>query len=142
MPRSLVLLFTLVVGACAHGPEASREPAVPAPAAGIEGAYDAARWKWIKNRDGRALLTHAEMAKCFVDPQPPQHVTGPGLRVTRETRTIGGARYEVATAYEGADFWEAVYLRAGSAAPLLGVYAGGKCQQEAERIIENYEKRR
>ena len=96
----------------------------------------------MKNRDGRTLLMHADMAKCFVDPEPPQNFTAPGFRVTRETKTIGGARYEVATAYEGADFWEAVYLRAGSTAPLLGVYAAGKCQQEAERIIENYEKRR
>ena len=88
------------------------------------------------------LLTHAELPKCFVDPAPPQNFTAPGFRVTRETKTIGNARYEVTTAYEGQDFWEAVYLRAGAVRPLLGVYAGGKCQQEAEKILEVYESKR
>lgn len=142
MPRACLALLPLLVAACAQVPEAKREPAAAAAPRGIDSAYDGTRWRWIKNRDGRALLEHAEIAKCFVDPAPPQDFVGTAFRVTKETKTIAGTRYEVTTAYEGQDFWEAVYLRAGSVTPILGVYAAGKCQQEAERIIERYEKTR
>ena len=109
----------------------------------LDAFYDRAGWAWAKNADGRMLLKHREIAQCFLDPEPPQDFQQQrGIRLTRENRTIAATRYEVVTAYEGRDFWEAIYLRAGSLRPLLGVYAGGQCQQEAERILEAYEKRR
>jgi len=52
---------------------------------------------------------------------------------------IGAARYEIVNVFENRDFWQAVYLRAGSKQPLLGVYAEGRCRSEAERILEAYE---
>ena len=45
-------------------------------------------------------------------------------------------------AYEKRDFWEAVYTRRGATAPALGVYAAGRCQDEAERILQSYEAQR
>jgi hypothetical protein len=42
--------------------------------------------------------------------------------------------------YEKREFWETLYLRSGAKTPLLGVYSEGPCRQEAERILQNYEK--
>jgi hypothetical protein len=123
--------------------EADRTPASEAPTLGVlESAYDRAHWEWVKNADARTLLRHRNVAQCFLDPEPPMNLNDSGLRITRGSKTIGTARYDVLTAYEGQDFWEAVYVRSGSARPVLGVYAGGACQQEAEKILETYEKRR
>ena len=132
----------VLVGACAQ-PEGERLPASQAPNLGVlESVYDRAKWEWVKNADARMLLKHRELAQCFLDPEPPMDLNDPGLRVTRANRTFGAARYEVSTAYEGRDFWEAVYVRSGSPRPVLGVYAGGECPQQAEKILEAYEKNR
>ena len=105
----------------------------------LESAYDRAKWRWIRNPDGRALLMHTVLEKCFVDPQPPLALNDPGFTLKRHDRTIGGTRYEVVTAFEKRQFWEAVYVRPGSKAPILGVYAEGQCQREAEDILTAYE---
>jgi hypothetical protein len=124
-----------------------REPVtlepIPTPKIGtLEAAYDRGKWTWVKNADGRALLKHAEVRDCFVDPQPPLDVHDGGLTVERGEKTIGAARYDVLTVYEKREFWEAVYTRSGSSTPTLGVYAAGRCQEEAERILQTYESQR
>lgn len=106
----------------------------------LESAYDRTRWRWVKNPDGRALLTHVEVRPCFVDPQPPLDFHDPGFTLKRSEKTIANARYQVVSAYDGRHFWEAVYTRAGAKTPTLGVYAEGRCQEEAERILDAYEK--
>ena len=132
----------ILIAGCAQ-PEGERLSPSEAPSLGVlESAYDRAKWEWVKNADARMLLKHRELAKCFIDPEPPMGLTDPGLNVTRASRTIGTTLYDVSTAYEGKDFWEAVYLRSGSQRPMLGVYAGGACQREAEKILEAYEKKR
>ena len=105
----------------------------------LESAYDRAKWRWVRNPDGRPLLTHAEIEKCFVDPEPPLDVHDAGFTLKRGEKTIGGARYEVVSVFDKRDFWEAVYTRSGSKTPILSVYARGRCQDEAERILQRYE---
>ena len=128
-----------LLAGCAQTP-APLEP-IDAPKLGtLESAYDRAKWRWVRNPDGRALLTHTELAKCFVDPEPPQDFHGAGFTVKRGAKTIGSARYEVVSVFDKNDFWEAVYVRPGSTRPVLSVYAEGRCQEEAERILQAYEK--
>jgi hypothetical protein len=131
-------LSALLAG-CAQ-PPATPEPMDAPKLTTLESAYDRAKWRWVRNPDGRALLTHTEIAKCFVDPQPPLDYHDAGFTLKRSEKTIGSARYEVVSVFEKNDFWEAVYVRPGSQRPLLSVYAAGRCQEEAERILFAYEK--
>ena len=105
----------------------------------LESAYDRAKWRWVRNADGRPLLVHTEVARCFVDPEPPLDVHDSGFTVKRGGKTIGAARYETVTVFDKDDFWEAVYTRSGTSEPILSVYAPGRCQEEAERILQRYE---
>jgi hypothetical protein len=128
-----------MLGGCAQ-PGDVFEP-IEAPKLGaLEAAYDRSKWRWVRNPDGRALLTHTEVRKCFVDPQPTADSYDTGFTVKRSEKTIGAARYEVISVFEKKDFWEALYRRSGSTTPLLSVYAEGSCQAEAERILDAYER--
>jgi hypothetical protein len=133
----------LLAGGCA---QLSGPTPVPADQPGnlgvLDSAYDRAKWRWVTNPDGRSLLSHATVQKCFVDPRPLDDFNEPGFSVKRERRTIGKTTYEVRNVFQGRDFWEAVYQREGSREPLLGVYSEGACRTEAERILEAYENRR
>ena len=137
---TVVAALALAAG-CAQVP-----PQYPVPAAErghlgvLDAAYDRAAWHWVRNADGRSLLSHTSVDKCFLDPDPEQDFKDPGFSLKREVKTIGGTRYEIARLYDKGQFWEAVYLRPGSKAPLLGVYSSGRCQDEAERILQTYEK--
>jgi hypothetical protein len=136
--RAAFVLAGLLAG-CAQTP-ALLEP-IDAPTLGtLESAYDRSKWRWVRNPDGRALLTHTQLAKCFVDPEPPRDFHAAGFAVKRSEKTIGSTRYEVVSVFEKGDFWEAVYVRPGSTRPVLSVYAEGRCQEEAERILQAYEK--
>ena len=135
-----VVALAVIAAGCAQVREPAALDPVPAPKIGaLESAYDRARWAWVRNADGRALLRHTEVRDCFVDPQPPLDVHDPGFTLKRGEKTIGGARYDIVTVYEKRDFWEAVYTRSGAQKPSLGVYAAGRCQEEAERILQAYE---
>jgi len=139
---AIATLAAILVG-CAQVPEPTSPEPIAAPKIGaLESAYDRAKWTWVRNADGRALLRHTEVRDCFVDPQPPLDVHDPGFTLKRHDKTIGGARYDVITAYDKRDFWEAVYTRSGASAPALGVYAAGRCLEEAERILQSYEAQR
>jgi hypothetical protein len=143
--RLVWLVNTAVLAASVAGCAQMGEPAAPAPIPApkigtLESAYDRAKWTWVRNADGRALLKHAEMRDCFVDPQPPLDVYDAGFTVKRGEKTIAATRYDVLTVYEQRDFWEAVYTRNGSQSPTLGVYAAGRCQDEAEAILAAYER--
>lgn len=127
---------------CALPPAERIEPIAAPKIGALESAYDRQSWRWVRNPDGRALLTHATLRDCFVDPQPPGDAYDAGFRLEREERRIGGADYGVLNVFDRRDFWEAVYTRAGEPAPLLAVYARGRCQREAERILEAYERGR
>jgi hypothetical protein len=130
--------FASLLAGCAPAPpvlEAIEAPKLRT----LERAYDRDKWRWVRNSDGRALLTHTELSKCFVDPEPPLDVHDPGFTLKPSEKTIAGVRYQVLSVYEKNDFWEAVYVRAGSKTPMLSVYARGRCQQEAERILQRYE---
>lgn len=129
-----------LVTACAQLSEPRFEPAPqPGNLGALDNAYDRAKWRWVRNPDGRLLLQHTEVSRCFVDPQPDEDFNDPAFRVTREEKVIGTARYEIVKVFEKRDFWQAVYLRPGSKQPMLGVYADGRCRSEAERILEAYE---
>jgi hypothetical protein len=131
-------LLTGLLAGCAT--QTSNFGTIDAPKLGtLEFVYDRSKWTWVRNRDGRALLTHMRLAKCFVDPEPPQNFENPGDTLKRDDKTIGNTRYEVVSVFEKNDFWEAVYLRSGSQRPVLSVYATGECQAEAERILQAYE---
>jgi hypothetical protein len=108
----------------------------------LDAVYDRASWEWMVNVDGRPLLKHTKLPQCFLDPDPPHHFHEPEFRVKREVKTFGATRYDVVLAFEGKDFWEAVYIPSSTDVPILGVYAPGPCQAEAERIIEAYEQQR
>jgi hypothetical protein len=71
--------------------------------------------------------------------KPPFDAYDASFTVKRNEKTIAGTRYEILSVYERGDFWEAVYRRAGSEKPMLSVYATGRCQQEAEAILQTYE---
>ena len=105
----------------------------------LEAAYDRSEWRWVDNPDGRKLLEHTRIAKCFVDPDPEVDYDEPGFTVKRSQKAIGGARYDVTDVREGRDFWIATYQRAGAKAPALGVYAEGRCREAAEKILRTYE---
>ena len=107
----------------------------------LDAVYDRGKWTWVKNPDGRALLSHTAIQKCFLDPKPAQDYNEPGFVVKRDRRTIGKTSYDVLNVYENRDFWIAVYQRPGSREPLLGVYSEGACRAEAERLLEAYEQR-
>lgn len=140
--QGAVIAAALVLAAgCAQMTGPSFEPAAePGSLGALDAAYDRTKWRWVKNIDGRLLLSHTEVGKCFVDPQPDHGFNEPGFSVKRKEKTIGNARYEVVSVFEKQQFWEAIYLRAGSKTPLLGVYSDGACQHEAERILHTYEK--
>lgn len=106
----------------------------------LEGAYDEREWRWIANADGRALLQHQRLDKCFIDPRPDEDFESQGFVVKREQRAIGGTPYEVISLFENGEFWESLYLRSGSKVPLMGVYTAGECQKAAEGILEQYER--
>lgn len=126
----------IVFGGCAglSGPAHT-----PAPMGLRDMPYDRATWRWVNNPDGRQLLSHSTLEKCFVDPQPGLDFNDPDFTVKREEKTLGGARYEVARVFEKQTFWSAVYTRAGAAKPVLEVYSEGACREAAERILQAYE---
>jgi hypothetical protein len=105
----------------------------------LERAYDRSKWRWVRNADGRPLLTHSTVARCFVDPEPPFDSYDATFTLKRSEKTIAGTRYQILNVYEKNDFWEAVYRRTGSEKPILSVYAAGRCQREAEDILQTYE---
>jgi len=136
--RTTAVAFCVVVAGCApNGPVL--EPIEGPKLGALENAYDRTKWRWVRNADGRALLTHTELSKCFVQPEPPVDSYDEDFTLKRGEKTIGGTQYEVTSVYDRNDFWEAVYVRSGSKAPLLSVYAPGRCQQAGERILERYE---
>jgi len=141
--RAAIAAVLALVAACAHQ---GRPVPLPADQPGsfgvLDATYDRAKWRWVRNPDGRSLLSHASVQKCFVDPRPNGDFNEPDFAVKRERKTIGKATYDVQNVFQGSDFWEAVYRREGSREPLLGVYADGACRAEAERILESYESAR
>ena len=138
---SAAITVIVLAAGCARTPVSLEPATTPGSLGTLDAAYDRAKWRWVKNLDGRALLEHTELRQCFVNPRPDAGFTDPGFTVTRAEKIIGAMRYEVVSVFEQRDFWEAVYVRPGAKAPLLGVYAAGKCQEEAERILQAYEKR-
>ena len=134
------LIALLLAAGCAQPP--APLPAAPEPGrlGVLDAAYDRSKWRWVRNLDGRALLAHAEIPLCYLDPQPATHFDAPAFTVKKEEKTFGGVRYTVMDVFEGRQFSETVYLRA--AEPLLTVYSPGACRTEAERILERYEQTR
>jgi hypothetical protein len=120
--------------------EPPAEPAKPGTLGVLDAAYDRTKWRWVPNPDGRLLLTHTEVQKCFIDPDPEHDLHDAGFSRKREDKTIGGTRYVIVSLFEKGEFWEVIYLRTGSRVPLLGVYSTGRCQEEAERILQAYER--
>jgi hypothetical protein len=136
--RTGAAAFCVLVAGCAPtGPVL--EPTEAPTLRTLDSAYDRAKWRWVRNADGRPLLTHTQLSKCFVQPEPPVDAYDEGFTVKHGEKTIAGTKYEITSVYEHSDFWEAVYVRSGSKTPLLSVYAPGRCQQEGERILEQYE---
>jgi hypothetical protein len=131
----------LLAAGCAQMAEPSFELAdKPGSLGPLDAAYDKTKWRWVKNADGRVLLSHVEVRRCFIDPQPNEDFNDPGITLKKEEKTIGNARYEVVNVYDKREFWEAIYVRSGAKEPLLSVYSEGRCRQEAEGILQNYEK--
>jgi hypothetical protein len=130
----------LVLAGCAQVTGPGPVPADQPGSLGVlDSDYDRSKWRWVKNADGRSLLSHTVVQKCFVDPDPGREFNEPGFTVKRERRAVGTAHYDVLNVYQNRDFWVAVYQREGSRAPLLGVYADGACRAEAERILQAYD---
>jgi hypothetical protein len=139
--RCTLLLAAVLAAGCAHVQEPAPEPAAKAGSRGaLDSAYDRNEWRWVRNPDGRELLAHNAISKCFVDPRPQQDFNEPGFTLKREQRTLGSARYNVMNVFEGRDFWIAVYQREGSSTPALGVYSDGRCREAAENILKASEK--
>ena len=129
MMRSSVAALTasLLLAACAEQPRAPSGSDTP--------------WRPHRNADGRDLLAHSTIPKCYVDTTPPQDFNQRGFEIRRERKTIGGALYDVANVYQGREFWISVYRAAGAPTALLGVYSEGACREAAERMIEVGSKR-
>jgi hypothetical protein len=126
--RVAALTVSLLAAACAEPPRAPSESETT--------------WRSYRNADGRDLLAHATIAKCYVDTTPPQDFNQPGFEIRRERKNIGGSLYDVANVYRGREFWMSVYRAAGAPTPLLGVYSEGACRDAAERMIEVVSKRK
>jgi hypothetical protein len=139
--RAAAYAALLIATGCAQFSEPSFEPAAqPGSLGTLDASYDKTKWRWIKNVDGRLLLSHTAVPKCFINPRPDQDFNDPGFTVKRDEKTIGSGRYEVVSVYDKRQFSEAVYLRKGTETPLLGVSSDGPCRDEAERILQAYEK--
>ena len=139
--RSVSVVMLTFAGACAQLGGPTPVPTDQPGSFGVlDPTYDRAKWRWVRNPDGRSLLAHATVHKCFIDPRPADDFNDPGFVVKRERKTIGNTSYDVLNVFQGRDFWEAVYRRDGAREPLLGVYADGACRAEAERILETYER--
>ena len=133
----------LGLAGCAQLSEPTPVPAAESTSFGVlDSMYDRSKWRWVKNADGRPLLAHTEVQKCFVDPHPDQDFREPGFIIKREEKHFGATRYEVVNVFEKQQFWIAVYHRAGTPKPVLGVYSDGACREAAERILHSYEKTR
>lgn len=131
----------LGLAGCAQLAEPDAAPAAKATGLGVlDSAYDRSKWRWIKNADGRPLLTHTALQKCFVDPHPDQDFKEPEFVIRREDKRFGAAPYKVVNVFEKQEFWIAVYHRVGTPKPVLGVYSEGACREAAERILQDYEK--
>lgn len=130
---------TIVVAGCAglSGPADA-----PATVSLRDMPYDRSIWRWVNNPDGRQLLSHTTLEKCFVDPQPSLDFNDPDFTLKREEKTIGGARYEIVNVLEQQTFWSGVYTRVGNPKPVLEVYSEGACREAAERILQAYETRK
>jgi hypothetical protein len=135
---SIAAYALLTVAGCAQTP-APVPMDRPSSFGALDAAYDRSQWRWVRNPDGRELLAHAQLQKCFVDPKPGRDFNEPGFTVKREQRTVGATRYDVMNVFEGRDFWMAVYQRDGASAPALGVYSDGRCREAAENILKAYE---
>jgi hypothetical protein len=134
-----MLAAIIVLGGCAR---LSGPGQAPTTVSLRDMPYDRSTWRWVNNPDGRQLLAHSKLQKCFIDPQPGLEFNDPALTLKREEKTIGGARYEVFNVFEQQTFWSAVYTRAGMSAPVLEVYSEGACRDAAERILQAYENAR
>jgi hypothetical protein len=142
LARGAAVASLAIAAGCAELSGPSRlPPAEPGSFGALDSAYDRSKWRWVKNQDGRPLLAHTELQKCFVDPQPGQDFNDPDFTLKRERRTIGKTHYDVLTVFQGRDFWIAVYQPEGARTPLLGVYSDGRCRAEAERILQVYDAR-
>lgn len=140
--RVIVLSAALAGAGCAPF-QTVQDPREPKEVPGLgvlDSAYDRTSWRAFSNPDGRTLLEHTALQKCFVNPQPDPDFETQGFTVKRDEKTIGPTRYQVYSLFEKLDLWEVIYVRAGSKVPLLGVFAAGPCQIEAERILQAYEK--
>jgi phosphomannomutase len=139
--RAALLAALFLATGCAQLSQPSFELAAePGSLGALDRDYDRTKWRWVKNVDGRLLLSHTQVPKCFINPQPDQDFSDSGFTLKREERSIGSGRYDVVNVYDNDQFWEAVYLRSGTTTPLLGVYSEGACRDEAERILDTHEK--
>ena len=99
--RGLSIAALMLTAGCAQlrgpslEPDRYRQPIGP-----LDAAYDRSKWRWVKNLDGRMLLSHTEVPQCFIDPRPDQGFSDPGFSMKREEKTIGNARYEVVSVFE------------------------------------------
>ena len=136
-----VIAIGVILAGCAQIQPREPGEVIEAPKVGaLDSAYDRSKWRWFRNPDGRALLSHTELQKCFVNPQPDHDFHHAGFSIKRNEKTIGATRYEVVSVFDKADLWEVIYVRVGSKTPLLGVFSAGKCQDEAEKILQAYER--
>ena len=136
----VVGIGVLVLGGCSRLREPSFEPTESGSLGVLDDAYDKALWRWVRNVDGRVMLTHTQVPRCFVIAQPDEDYNDPEFTAKREDKMIGGGRYQVINLYEHGEFWEAIYIQSSTNTPLLSVYADGRCRAEAERILETHEK--
>lgn len=130
---------TLGISGCARLMEPSPPPDSGPSVSVRDMPYDRSAWRWVKNPDGRQLLSHTAIEKCFIDPQPDQDFKDPGFTLKREEKAIGAARYEVVRVFQKQQLWSTVYTRAGTPRPALGVYSDGACRDAAERILQAHE---
>ncbi len=104
----------------------------------IFSVYDKEKWDAITNKDNSKMLSHKSIKDCFVTNEP-EYDFGEGSYVKSFTKLIGGTSYDISMAYYDDDLFEIVYSPSKDEYPRIGVFSGGACQSEAEKIIESYE---
>ncbi len=131
-----ILIFGLLIYSLTMVLNAAGQPLTPP--ANIDGAYDKSQWEWQIQIDGRYLLAHKRIAKCWVATDWPMEITNEDEEAPEKTNyykaKFGNVVYNVTEVYNGKKLKEVRYSMEGVTFQLV-VFGSKGCRVEAEKIL-------